>query len=179
MLCGPHVRRLRRGDVVAATDTKMRATRLHGLLVLVAMAGLGTARPASAVDVQGPATALAGDVVRIGGKEIALYGASAPQPQQRCFDNALPWWCGKNSQEGLARLVKGKEVRCLDKGRDAEGRMLGLCRVGTVDLAESQISNGLAVADGTRGSAYLAAERTARQNQTGLWHGNPSGRFAP
>ena len=145
----------------------------------LAFAWVAAPRSANAVDLHGAAEAIAGDTLKIGGRTIALYGIVAPKPHQRCFDNALPWWCGRYSQEALARLVKGAEVLCADKGRSSSGTILALCKVGNADLGESQIRNGLAVADGPRGVSYIEAERTARRNQTGLWHGNPEGIFTP
>lgn len=156
----------------------MKRLRVLNLFGWASAAWLATAAAVLAIDVRGPAEAIAGDTVRIAGRTILLYGAVAPQPQERCFDAALPWWCGKNSRERLERLIRGGEVHCLDKGRTADGKMLGLCRVGTVDLAESQISNGMAIVDGTRGWTYLEAERSARRAQTGIWHGNPNGSFS-
>lgn len=145
----------------------------------LAFAWVAAPRSANAADLRGAAEAIAGDTLKIDGRTIGLYGIVAPKPQQRCFDNALPWWCGRYSQESLARLVKGADVQCADKGRSPSGTMLALCKVGNTDLAESQIRNGLAVADGARGVTYAEAERTARRNQTGIWHGNPDGVFTP
>lgn len=155
--------------------TSLRAAAAAALVVM----WIALPPPARAVDLRGTAEAVAGDTLKIDGKTIGLYGIVAPKPQQRCFDNALPWWCGRYSQEGLARLIKGADVRCTDKGRSPSGTMLALCKVGNADLAESQIRNGLAVADGARGVTYAEAERTARRNQTGIWHGNPDGTFTP
>ena len=155
----------------------MDRLRLVGL-VFLAIASAGAA-PLRAADLHGQAEAVTGDTLKIAGRTVSLYGIVAPQPQQRCFDNALPWWCGRYAQEGLARLVKGADVQCADKGRNGSGAILALCKVGNTDLAEAQIRNGLAVADGARGVAYAEAERRARGNQTGLWHGNPSGSFTP
>ncbi len=162
---------------------KARDDRTIGALLRVtamaALAWIAGPLPAKAVDLHGAAEAVAGDTLKIDGRTIALYGIVAPKPHQRCFDNALPWWCGRYSQEALARLVKGADVRCTDKGRSPSGTMLALCKVGNTDLAESQMRNGLAVADGARGVTYAEAERTARRNQTGIWHGNPDGVFTP
>lgn len=137
------------------------------------------ALPAQAAELSGRAEAQAGDRLTIAGRIVLLYGALAPQPQQRCFDKSLPWWCGKSSREHLERLVKDRQVICVERGRSGEGHMLATCRVRDVDLAEAQITAGLAKADPKSGTAYLMSERAAREAQTGLWHGNGEGTFVP
>ena len=134
---------------------------------------------AAAADLRGRPEILSGDRLIVAGKMVALYGALAPQQNQRCFDKSLPWWCGKYAREHLDRLINGAEVVCLDKGRTEDGHLLGHCRLRDIDLSEAQIAAGMAKADPRRGSAYLQVEQVARVAQTGIWHGNAEGTFVP
>ncbi len=55
---------------------------MRNLLISLALVFLFA--PAALADMSGPATAVEGDLIEIGGERIRLYGIDAPEPGQRC-----------------------------------------------------------------------------------------------
>src|SRR5258708_33953180 len=91
-------------------------------LVRALASPLGAAGP-----LRGGATAIAGDMILIGGKRLALAGIIAPARDQKCIAGALPWLCGTAAVQHLDGLLKGKVVTREDKGTGSRGRPSGRC----------------------------------------------------
>lgn len=83
--------------------------RLAIVAVLLALAG-----PALAAEIVGPARAIDGDTIEVGGRRIDLFGIDAPEKEQFCLKRkkAEPWDCGIAAQIRLMRLLQRQEVRC-------------------------------------------------------------------
>lgn len=124
--------------------------------------------------IEGRATAVTGDVLRIGKTEIRLDGIDAPEPAQRC---AIPgnrrWRCGDAARQMLARMTRGETVACSVSGTDDTGRALGSCQVAGKDLAESLVAGGHVFAETGLFSKYGAQEEQAQVEKVGIWRGNP------
>ncbi len=118
-----------------------------------------------------------GDTIQLAGQTVSLYGALAPQPNERCFANGLPWYCGKAATSNLQRLIGTRSVVCQERADDADGRDRARCEAGGVDLARAQIEAGYARADDKSGWSYLDAQNRARAAGKGLWKGNADGNF--
>jgi endonuclease YncB( thermonuclease family) len=144
---------------------------------LVALALVLAAAPAAAQPLSGKAKAVSGDTITLAGQTVSFYGAVAPQPNERCYNNKLAWFCGKAAAKHLGRLIAGKTVECKDRGDDERGRALAECTSGGLDLARAMIQAGYAVADDKRGWSYLDAQYKARAAAKGVWSGNPDGNF--
>jgi endonuclease YncB( thermonuclease family) len=152
--------------------------------VALGTSGLGIAKlnPFSSTVVEGNASAVTGDVLRLQGQLIRLAGIEAPDREQRC-GNAAPtkgqgkrWACGEAATEMLARTVRGKPVRCSLSGQDDLGRARGTCTVnqnGTAQNVSAELVRvGLAFSDGGLLSGFGSLERDARNQKLGIWRGD-------
>lgn len=138
--------------------------------------GLGGFNPFAARVIEGRATALGGDAIRIDGTAIRLAGIEAPEADQKCTGaNKKKWSCGEAAQSALQRIIKAKTVRCEVSGMDAAGRPLGTCQsVNTgnaQDVAAALVKEGVVFADGGLFTGYAAFEAEAKAKKLGLWRG--------
>ncbi len=138
--------------------------------------GLGSFNPFAARVIEGRATALAGDAIRIDGTAIRLAGIEAPEADQKCTGaNKKKWSCGEAAQSALQRIIKAKTVRCEVSGSDAAGRSLGTCQTvntgNAQDVAAALVKEGVVFADGGLFTGYGAFEAEAKSKKTGLWRG--------
>jgi endonuclease YncB( thermonuclease family) len=124
---------------------------------------------APATVVQGTATIIDSERIRMGDIDMRLFGVVTPQlsapfgPQARTF---------------LDNLVLGQTVNCVIRDRDQSGRFLATCRNSeNNDLALELLKRGLAVtARGSLASTdlltpYANAEQAAQAQKIGLWSG--------
>ncbi len=110
-----------------------------------------------------------GDTIEIAGQRVRLAGLDAPEWDQDCRRaDGSAWSCGRAATDRMRELTRGRELSCTASGRDRYGRLLATCRAGGLDVAETLVGEGLAVASGR----YLAAEAAARRAAAGLWQGS-------
>jgi endonuclease YncB( thermonuclease family) len=121
--------------------------------------------------ISGMAYAKDGDSLRVGEKEVRLFGIDAPELDQACQRDGHSWPCGAEAANKLSALVTGKSVRCEQIGTDQYGRMLARCTVGSTDVNKAMVALGLAVAYRRYSSDYIAIEESAKGNHLGLWSG--------
>ncbi|HRK18080.1 MAG TPA: hypothetical protein PK970_03920 [Hyphomicrobiaceae bacterium] len=124
--------------------------------------------------VEGRATVLAGDLLRIGSSVFKLSGIEAPDPQQICERDvgSRKWKCGQAALMALEKSVSGKTVRCVGfRPADQSGLVEARCDIGGVDLAESQVRNGHVFAVSQFLGGYAALEQEAKAGQRGIWSG--------
>ena len=62
-------------------------------------------------------------------------------------------------------------MACERRDTDRYGRMVAVCRAGTVDIGEQMVAEGWAVAFVRYSAAYVGQEAEARQARRGLWAG--------
>lgn len=124
--------------------------------------------------IRGKARAKDGDSLRVGRREVRLWGIDAPEFDQTCEREGRPWDCGGAARAALASRVDGRVVVCAPRDRDAYRRIVAVCRVEGRSINEWVVREGWAV-DYRRysGGAYAGAERQARKAARGIW----SGRF--
>ena len=123
-----------------------------------------------AADLVGTARALDGDTLVVAGTEVRLYGIDAPHLEQTCKTRkAGAQKCGVLAHQALSHLLRGPQVRCEDKGRAADGRVLATCKIGWMDLAEEMAASGWAMADPETGAGYGRAETFAKARKEGVW----------
>jgi endonuclease YncB( thermonuclease family) len=143
-------------------------------------AGLSLAKlnPFSGTAVEGAASAVSGDVLRIQGQLVRLVGIEAPDREQRC-GTAVPakgqgkrWACGEAAAEMLARTVRGKTVKCSLSGKDDLGRARGTCMIESQIIAAELVRVGLAFSDGGLLSGFGSLEKEARKQKIGIWRGD-------
>lgn len=109
-----------------------------------------------------------GDTIEIGGQRIRLTGLDAPEWSQTCSRaDGSDWPCGRAATDRMRELTRGATLSCAGEGHDRYGRLLATCRAGDIDIAETLVRDGLAVASGS----YVGAESEARRARRGLWQG--------
>ena len=62
----------------------------------------------------------------------------------------------------LKAIIKGREVRCVEKGRDRYRRVLAVCYVGKLDIGGELVRRGWALAYRRYGLTYVRHETKAR-----------------
>lgn len=138
------------------------------LLVIAAVAWLAARIDYLAGDqVSGPARVVDGDSLVIGGRRLRLKGIDAPELKQRCRRDAFEYGCGTESASHLRGLIGRNRVDCKTEGIDRYGRDLVRCRAGGINLNETMVRTGHAIAFGD----YRRAESLARSEAAGLWAG--------
>jgi endonuclease YncB( thermonuclease family) len=140
--------------------------------------GIANLNPFKSTIVEGSASAVTGDVLRLQGQLVRLDGVEAPDREQRC-GTATPtkgqgkrWACGEAAVEMLARTVRGKTVRCSLSGTDDLGRPRGSCLIGDQNVGAELVRVGLAFSDGGLLSGFGSLERDARNQKLGIWRGD-------
>jgi hypothetical protein len=71
----------------------------------------------------------------------------------------------------LASLIEAKQVTCSRRGFDKYGRVLGACRIGSLDINAEMVRRGLAWAFVRYSAAYVGLESEAKAAQRGIWQG--------
>jgi endonuclease YncB( thermonuclease family) len=122
----------------------------------------------------GKGFALDGDSIKVGKKEVRLFGLDAPEYKQQCLDqNNQEYSCGIISHEFLTKLATEKKVECVYAEKDKYDRFLGKCFVGEASINEEIIKNGMAVIyNFTESSEEMdALEAEAQKKKSGIWRG--------
>jgi endonuclease YncB( thermonuclease family) len=112
-----------------------------------------------------------GDSLTVDSREVRLFGIDAPEFDQVCRRNGVPWSCGAEAADRLSRLVTGRGVRCTVVNADDYGRAVSRCNVGATDVNAAMVESGFALAYRRYSSDYVAAEERARAAKRGLWSG--------
>lgn len=133
--------------------------------------GAGWQGRAEQATISGPATAIDGDGLRIGGASIRLWGIDAPEMDQTCIaQTGEHYACGVVARDALARLIAGQIVLCRILGIDRYNRALGECF--TANTTDTQSINsrlvqiGMAVAFERYSRAYIAEAGGGEARQT-------------
>lgn len=156
------------------------ALAFAGLLALPLLATQGQ-HPAAArmappsPAIAGPARVVDGDTIAIGDVRIRLEGIDAPELDQSCAKAGIGQWfratwkCGRDSAAHVERLVRDRTVDCESRGKDAYGRVLGVCRVEGLEINADLVRQGLAWAFVKYSQRYTAIEGEARAAKRGIW----------
>ncbi|WP_246680907.1 thermonuclease family protein [Mesorhizobium sp. B3-1-9] len=123
----------------------------------------------------GPATAIDGDTIEIGGTRVRLNGIDAPEYAQQCEDaKHFNYSCGWQITSSLQKfLAKSNPTTCEYVTWDQYGRFVGKCaRADGADVADWLVKNGLAL-DWPKYSygAYAHQQAAAKVAKLGLWKG--------
>lgn len=138
-------------------------------LAVLCLAALAFAGLAGAETLRGEPTVVEGDLLAFGETLVQLHAVDAPELAQTCRRDGLPWACGREARDALARLIDGREVRCEVRDHNALGRPIGLCRTGERDLSEAMVASGMALANHFYAPDYVPAQREAREAERGIW----------
>jgi len=129
--------------------------------------------------VQGQATVIDGDTIRIRGERIRLYGIDAPERHQPCFTaEGVKFPCSPVVTRALEERIRGQTVACQVMDVDRWGRLIGRCDAPapwngtpTGTLNRSMLASGFAVAMRRASPEYVREADIARRNRIGLWNG--------
>lgn len=146
--------------------------RLWLAVVLVILSALTTACHAQTLT--GQASVIDGDTIEIHRQRIRLSGIDAPESDQLCRgDDSLPYGCGAKAANELDRFIAGRPVSCIDIDERTYKRVVAVCTVGGVDLADWMVRQGLAF-DWHKYSKgdYAAAQNEAKKAARGVWRGS-------
>jgi clan AA aspartic protease (TIGR02281 family) len=148
----------------------MRETAmLARALILLALAAVVLPGPAHG-EIVGPASAVDGDTLEVGGQKVRLYGIDAPEKAQTCVARN-EWRCGAEAQRALSKKIAGRAVACAERGSIGDGLVLATCRIGGEDLAAWLATKGWALAWRAQSPDYLGEEHKARAARRGVWRG--------
>lgn len=149
-------------------------TMIRPLVLCGVLAGLAfPSVPAAAVEITGPAHVIDAGAVEIGGREIRIYGVTAPVESQICERNAAAWRCGQDASWALAEQLERHWVLCdtVPPGDpDASTAICYLGGRGGLDVGAWLVEQGWALADPGR-SDYVAQQQVAERSARGLWAG--------
>ena len=127
---------------------------------------------AASKPIQGKASAVGGDMLRVGNVVVRLAGVESPEDDQRCGAAGRKGWrCGDAAQEALTRTVRGKLVSCTLSGSDESGRSLATCRAEGADIAANLVRQGHVFAQQGMFARYASDEIEARTAKAGIWRG--------
>lgn len=112
-----------------------------------------------------------GDSFELGSTSVRLFGIDAPEGRQSCTRGGRDWACGNEAARQLRSLIGDRTVTCIRRDVDDYGRIVAVCRSGSVDLAEEMVRSGFATAYRRYSSDYVDAENDARFARRGIWAG--------
>ncbi|MCH7542204.1 MAG: thermonuclease family protein [Proteobacteria bacterium] len=138
---------------------------------IIALALILLSAGSALAEMTGPAKAIEGDVIEIGGERLRLFGIDAPEPEQSCtiLGNSID--CGHIAKTALMDLTAGATVVCRPTGKKRRGLAVATCSVDGFDISENMVHTGWALADPEDGSRYLAKQQEAKRAKRGLWRG--------
>lgn len=116
-----------------------------------------------------------GDSLMVGHHEVRLFGIDAPEFSQTCTRGGNTWACGAAAADQLSKLVAGKHVNCVSRGKDMHGRTVARCNIGGIELNRFMVATGYALAFRRYSMEYVTAEESAKSAKRGIW----SGKFQP
>ena len=104
------------------------------------------------------------------GVKIRLFGIDAPEMDQYCErPDGSDWDCGRWSRDEVRRILKGRDLRCVEQDIDRYGRMVARCFLGDQDLAEQLARAGVVFSYPQYSRDYIAVEKLAQAAKRGLW----------
>lgn len=146
----------------------------HGVpnVSLGSLASVGGLLPAAKA-VEGRATAIAADSLRLQGQVFTLAGVEAPDRSQACLQQRnRRWRCGERAITALETALRAGPVACTPRGSaDATGRLSATCTLGGEDLAARLVREGHVFAAAMTFGGYGVQETEARVKKVGLWSG--------
>ncbi len=131
--------------------------------------------------ISGIAKVTDGDTIRINQKKIRFYGIDAPEKEQKCtkvwltisflsFNKDYP--CGVISTNKLKNKINDKFVICKWTVKDRYKRFIAECFYNKTNINAWMVRNGYAVAYTKYSKKFVAQEKIAKKEKSGLWAGS-------
>jgi endonuclease YncB( thermonuclease family) len=112
------------------------------------------------------------DTLKIWNLPIRLLGIDAPEYAQTCKDgNGREYKCGIVALNRLKEIIGSSEVRCEGDETDRYKRLLATCYVGDMNINQTLVAEGHAVAFVKYDTVYLPQEQAAQKAKAGIWQG--------
>jgi endonuclease YncB( thermonuclease family) len=169
---GASGRRARRVPIPSASPGRpARAVLLTGALVFATLLAVGNSQ---AREFTSYARVNADGSLRVGSREVNLYGIYIPPTGQTCRTYFSPPVCGSRAALALEFRIQGF-VHCEQKQLNRDRSLTAVCHVDRTrfsdgeDLAAYLVSRGWALALPEAPFEYHALEKIARQQFVGVW----------
>ncbi len=121
--------------------------------------------------IHGKARIVDGDTIHIGQKKIRLHGIDAPEKEQTCTFQKKNWNCGLESKKFLLNLTSNKKIICESSGKDKYHRYIAICFVDNLNINQTMVKSGWAIAYRYYSADYIGEENFAQKNLLGIWRG--------
>jgi len=128
-----------------------------------------TMRLAERGAVVGDATLLTGNRIQVGGQVFVLWGIQIPPSNYQCITGSRQWFCGDEATRSLRDFIGIQKVGCYPKGQDLNGRTLGRCFVGYIDIGSQLVEQGWALQLPRVTNDYNMVQELAKAHRVGLW----------
>jgi len=136
--------------------------------------------PAAGQTIEGRATVIDGDELRVGDSLIRLFGIAAPDISSNL---------GPDARLYLQGLADGQHIRCTEVDRNIEEQSIAICTIEGTDLATELLAQGLAavyrvgapptIEERELAARYDTEEADARERKLGIWAPRDAARAAP
>ena len=117
----------------------------------------------------GKAKIIDGDTIHISNKKIRLHGIDAPETKQTCLFENKKWNCGQQSTRELKKIINKKTVKCITSGIDRYERYIATCYVNKLNVNQTMVRKGWAIAYRYYSKNYIMDENYAKKNKVGIW----------
>lgn len=154
----------------------MKSRYLLLAFLVVGSPGISAQRP-SPSSISGTARVIDGDTFALGKQRVRIAAVDACEKDQVGNRAGTTWPCGVIARSFLSRMIDGLHVTCTVVDRDQYGRLVGQCFDQDQDIAVSLLRAGmvqtmfqfLPSGHGISLEQYIAAEKQARSDNTGIW----------
>jgi endonuclease YncB( thermonuclease family) len=175
-LTGRSVKFAALGAAVAVVGAFGYSAMRPGTTALPSLGSLASFKlsPTGTPPVEGRASVVAGDTLRVNGNLYRLSGIDAPERNQTCSGGEKnKWRCGDAAQSALTNLARSKTVACKPSGSaDVTGRTTAACSVDGKDIAGELVRGGHVFSASSMFGGYSSLEAEAKAAKRGLWKGD-------
>jgi endonuclease YncB( thermonuclease family) len=147
---------------------------MKAALAVAVICLLSLSRIAFADDLTGQASVIDGDTLDIHGSRIRIWGIDAPESDQLCRDeDSTQYRCGAKAANDLDAMIARRPVTCVDIDERSYNRVVAVCSVAGVDIADwlTRSGNALDWPKYSKG-AYGDAQAEAKREGRGMWEGS-------